>query len=83
VTTIAYTHTVASAAALWDGFVGGTVRVAALVAGQPEETQRRIRAAFDRRAEEYRVPGGLELPVSVKLGAARKPGQTARTARPG
>jgi hypothetical protein len=56
-----------------DGLLGGTVRMSALVVGQPEETQRRIREAFDRRMEEVRERDGFVLPVSVKLASGRKP----------
>jgi hypothetical protein len=51
----------------------GTVRISALIMGQPEETRRRIREAFDRLVGEYQSGVGLELPVSVKLAAGRKP----------
>jgi hypothetical protein len=47
--------------------------MSALVLGQPEETQRRIREAFDRRMEEFRERDGFVLPVSVKLASGRKP----------
>jgi hypothetical protein len=73
VTRIAFTHRVASADELWGGLLGGTVRTSALILRQPEETQQRIRAAFDRLVEPYEGGDGLELPVSVKLGAGRKP----------
>ena len=51
----------------------GTVRISALIMGQPEETRRRIREAFGRLVGEYGSGEGLELPVSVKLAAGRKP----------
>ena len=70
---IAFTHRVASADELWDGLLGGTVRTSALILRQPEETQQRIRAAFERLVQPYQGGDGLELPVSVKLAAGRKP----------
>jgi SAM-dependent methyltransferase len=73
VRTIKFTFSVASADEYWDGLLGGTVRVSALVQGQVEETQQRIREAFDRRMDEYRTADGFELPVSVKLASGRKP----------
>ena len=73
VQTIEFTLSVPSAGEYWDGLLGGTVRMSALVLGQPEETQRRIREAFDRRMEEFREGDGFVLPVSVKLGSGRKP----------
>lgn len=73
VSTITFSHRVASADALWDGLLGGTVRTSALILGQPEEARRRIRDAFDRLVDGYRRGGVLELPVSAKLAAGRKP----------
>jgi len=63
----------ASADDLWNSMLGSTVRVSALITRQPEEVRQRIRAAFDRLAAGYRRGAGLELPVAVKLAAARKP----------
>jgi SAM-dependent methyltransferase len=74
VRTIDFTHRVATAGELWDGLLGGTVRTRALILRQPDDVQRRIRAAFERRAEEHRSEDALELPVAVKLAAGRKPG---------
>ena len=73
VSTIAFSQRVASAAELWDGFLAGSLRMAALVTQQPEEMQGRIRAAFDGIVEEYRNGDVLELPVSAKLASGRKP----------
>jgi SAM-dependent methyltransferase len=70
---IGFTHRVATADELWDGFLAGTVRTSALIERQPEEAQQRIRAAFSRLAGEYRRDGVLELPVSAKLASGRKP----------
>ena len=70
---IAFTHRVATADELWDGLLGGTVRTSALIVGQPEVTRRRIRDAFDRLVRRYQRGDVLELPVSVKLAAGRKP----------
>ncbi len=73
VRTIAFTHRVATADELWDGLLGGTVRTSALIVRQPEETRRRIRDAFNRLVRPYQRGDVLELPVSVKLAAGRKP----------
>ena len=70
---VAFSVHAASADALWQGLLGGTVRSAALIVRQPEETQRAIRAAFDRILQPYTGPGGVEVPVSVKLASAAKP----------
>ena len=64
---------VASPDALWQGLLAGTVRSSALVLGQPEPLQRRIRSEFDRLVAPYRAGAGLRIPVSVKLASARKP----------
>jgi ubiquinone/menaquinone biosynthesis C-methylase UbiE len=74
VRTVAFTHRLATAGELWEGLIGGTVRTSALILGQPEDMQRRIRDAFDRRVAELQTADGLEVPVSVKLAAGRKPG---------
>ena len=76
VQTMAFTHRFASGDELWNGLIGGTVRMRALVHAQPEEVQARLRAAFDRLARPYATDSGLELPVSVKLASGRKPGKT-------
>ena len=73
VRTIEFMLSVASADEYWDGLLGGTVRVSALVLGQEEDTQQRIRAAFERRMDEYRTADGFELPVSAKLASGLKP----------
>ena len=73
VTDIAFAQRFAGPDQLWDGTLGATVRVSALVTRQPPEVRHRIRAAFDRLAAGYRRGDGLELPVAVKLATARKP----------
>ena len=70
---VAFTQRVRTAEELWDGFLAGSLRVAALITGQPDETGRRIRAAFDAIIEEYRQGDAFELPVSAKLASGRKP----------
>ncbi|MDQ3769227.1 MAG: class I SAM-dependent methyltransferase [Actinomycetota bacterium] len=58
---------------LWDGLLGGSARIASVIERQTMETRRRVHAAFARRLERYRVHRGLELPMAVKLAAARRP----------
>jgi SAM-dependent methyltransferase len=70
---IEFTLEVPDAGEYFDALLGGTVRVSALVLRQPDEMQEKIRAAFERRMEEYRTAEGFELPVSVKLASGRKP----------
>jgi SAM-dependent methyltransferase len=74
VRTIAFEHPVSSADELWDGVLAATVRTSALILGQPDDTRRRIRAAFDRMVTPYRRGDHLELPVSAKLAVGRKAG---------
>ncbi|MBV8196004.1 MAG: hypothetical protein JOY80_10830 [Candidatus Dormibacteraeota bacterium] len=73
VSTLAFSHAVGSADELWDGMLGGTVRTSSLILRQSQETRERIRAEFDRMVAAYGTGGSLELPVSVKLAAGRKP----------
>jgi SAM-dependent methyltransferase len=73
VRTLAFRQSIDSVERLWDGLMGGAVRVAALIAGQPAETKKLIRAEFDRQVSAYRTGDRLEIPVSVKLGAGQKP----------
>jgi hypothetical protein len=72
VISISFTHPVSSPDELWRGLLAGTVRTAAVVRGQPDDVQQRIRAAFDRLMQAYRVGTGFELPVSVNLASARR-----------
>jgi SAM-dependent methyltransferase len=71
---IAFTHPVKSFSDFWSALQRGTVRMASLVLGQPEETRERIRAALERRLAAYAMDGRFEVPVSVKLAAGRKTG---------
>jgi SAM-dependent methyltransferase len=73
VTNLAFTHRMPSADAFWDAMLDGTVRASAQVRGQTPDMQRSIRRAFDRIVADYHEGGGLELPVSVKIAAGRKP----------
>lgn len=73
VTTISFTHRLASADELWEGFLRGSLRAATLVVHQPEETRLRIRQVFDRLVREYERDDAVELPISVKLASATKP----------
>jgi SAM-dependent methyltransferase len=64
---------VADADELWQGMLGGSVRTAGLVMRQPPGTRRRIRAAVERLAEEYRLDGGLAIPARAKIARGRRP----------
>ena len=69
---VSFVHVVSSPGELWHGLLGGTVRTAAVVRAQPEHIRQRVRDTFDRLLEAHRVGDGFELPVSVKLAAARR-----------
>lgn len=70
---VSFSHRVSGSAELWDGLLPGTVRTQALIFRQTAEMQRRIRGALDRLLRQYAVGDGFEVPVSVKIGAGRKP----------
>jgi ubiquinone/menaquinone biosynthesis C-methylase UbiE len=74
-TEVTFTWRTPSADALWDALLGGTVRASAQVRGQTEAVQQRIRRAFERIVGGHRAPDGdgLDIPVAVKIGSARKP----------
>ena len=74
VKTIVFEHHVSTADELWQGFLGATVRMSALIVRQPEQTRRRIRAAFDRLVVECQRGDRIELPVSVKVAYGSKKG---------
>jgi SAM-dependent methyltransferase len=73
VATVELTHRVAGTEELWRGFLGSSVRTAALIGAQDAGTRRRIRGALDEAVRVYRgSDGGLELPVAANLGSGRK-----------
>jgi SAM-dependent methyltransferase len=73
VRTVSFSHTLPSPDALWRGLLGGTVRLSVMILRQPQDVQRRIRAAFDEIVRRYQVGPEVALPVSVKLASGRKP----------
>jgi SAM-dependent methyltransferase len=70
---VSLSQRVSDANGLWEGVLGGSVRTAGLVMSQPPPTRRRIRAAVNRLADEYRVDGGLDIPVGAKIARGRRP----------
>jgi hypothetical protein len=64
---------VATADELWEGFLRGSLRAAALVVHQPEGTRLRIWEAFDGLVRELERDDSLEVPISVKLASATRP----------
>lgn len=75
--TIAYHQHFTNADELWDGLLAASVRTAALITGQTRQVQARIRAQFDGLIADYATGDGLEVPISVKLLSASRPGVTA------
>ena len=74
VRTVAFTHRARSAAELWDGLLGGTVRTTEQMKAQPPAVRERVRDAFARRVEAHRAPdGALAVPVAAVLATARRP----------
>jgi SAM-dependent methyltransferase len=70
---VSVTHRVPDADELWEGMLGGSVRSAGLVMSQPPPTRRKIRAAAERLAEEYRIDGVLVIPARAKIASGTKP----------
>jgi ubiquinone/menaquinone biosynthesis C-methylase UbiE len=58
---------------LWRGGLGSFAVAGSAIAHQDAATQAAIRAALERRAEAYRTPAGLILPIAFKVGAGQKP----------
>jgi SAM-dependent methyltransferase len=73
VATLELVHHASSAAELWEGVLGGTVRASSRVLAHPEPVRERIRAAFERRAERLREGDSLVLPAVIKLAAGQRP----------
>ncbi|MGH2962594.1 MAG: class I SAM-dependent methyltransferase [Solirubrobacterales bacterium] len=71
VETLSMTLAVPDADALWEGFMGASVRVRATVDAQSDDVRGTIREAFEHRVEAHRHPDGLELPAVVKLASGR------------
>ena len=67
------THLMADAEALWQAGMGGMAVTAGAVAAQDAATQSQARDALARRAETYRSPQGLEIPIAFLVGAGQKP----------
>jgi SAM-dependent methyltransferase len=72
VRSVALSHRVGDANELWEGLLGGSVRTAGLVMRQPPGTRRKIRAAVQRLAEEYRADGELVIPACAKIARGTK-----------
>ncbi len=59
---------------LWRGLTGGLVRAPAALAAHDDDTQARVRAAFDDLVAGFATSGGaLSVPAVVRVGAGRVP----------
>jgi SAM-dependent methyltransferase len=67
------THPMPDVEALWQAGMGGMAVTAAAVSAQDAATQARVRDAIARRAEAYRGPRGLDIPIAFLIGVGRKP----------
>jgi SAM-dependent methyltransferase len=72
---LSFVHRVASKQALWDGVLSASVRTAAAVRSQPPDIRRRIRDAFDALVAPYATDTGIDIPVSILIGAGSGPGR--------
>jgi SAM-dependent methyltransferase len=62
-----------SADEMWQGAMTGMGLTGAALKSQDPATLQAIRAAFERRALEYRDGDGLSIPVAFRIGAGCKP----------
>ena len=67
-----FTYRLPSASALWEGAMGSLARTSALLRAQAPAMQQRIRATFERLANAYLTPAGLDLPMAFKVCSARR-----------
>ncbi len=58
---------------IWHGGLGSFVLTGAMIKVQNAQTQKAIRAAFDRLIAPYATADGVALPVAFKIGCGRKP----------
>lgn len=73
INSVAFTHRMGDADALWNLAMGSFARASAMIRAQTDEKQRAIRAAVADAARSYAVPGGLEIPVAFLVVAGTKP----------
>lgn len=72
VETLAFTHRIEDADAVWNGVLAGSVNTAATINAQDEPVRRQIRERFDQLVAEYERDGAIELPVSVKIASGAR-----------
>ena len=66
------TYSMPDGEALWRAGMGGMAVPASAIAAQDAATQARAREAIARRAEAYRGPWGLEIPIAFLIGTGQK-----------
>ncbi|MBL6454873.1 methyltransferase domain-containing protein [Belnapia sp. T6] len=66
------THALPDVEALWRAGMGGMAVTASAIAVQDAATQARARDVLARRAEVYRGPRGLDIPIAYFIGTGRK-----------
>jgi hypothetical protein len=75
VTTLAFTHEAVDAEQVWQALVHGTVRTAALVAGQDDRLRQAVHDSFVSELEAHRRGGRLALAAAVRMGTGRAQGR--------
>jgi ubiquinone/menaquinone biosynthesis C-methylase UbiE len=74
VESIRFSHPASDVKDLWEGMLSGSVRASSKIGAQSDEVRARIRERFAANLNEHRdAEGVIQLPVSVKLAAGRKP----------
>ena len=58
---------------LWRGGLGSFVLTGAAIRKEDSATQEAVRAALSRRAEAYKIQGGLSIPIAFKIGSGKRP----------
>jgi SAM-dependent methyltransferase len=72
------TYLIPNVDTLWRGGLGSFALTASAITSQDAAIQAAIRAALERRAQPYRTPAGLKIPIAFKIGAGRKSNKRGR-----
>jgi hypothetical protein len=70
--TVAFEQRLQGTDELWEGVLGGSVNMRAIVLAQPLAIQERIRTALERLAEPHRREDGIDVPVSIRIASAAR-----------
>jgi SAM-dependent methyltransferase len=73
VDSIAFSHRLRDADALWELAMGSFARASATIRAQSAEMRKNIRHAVTDAVRLYAVPGGLDIPVAFLVAAGTKP----------